>query len=101
MIYSNNELAREQGMTPEERLRWHQSRSGPVMEQLRTWLQAQLAEKKVEPNSGLGVAMNYLLKHWHRLTLFLRQLGATLDSNFCERALKKPFFTARTRCSDI
>jgi hypothetical protein len=79
-IYSNDALAREQGMTPEERLRWHQSRSGPLMEQLRTWLQAQLDEKKVEPNSGLGVAINYLLKHWHRLTLFLRQLGAPLDN---------------------
>jgi transposase len=88
-IYSNDALAREQGMTPEERLRWHQSRSGPLMEQLRTWLQTQLDEKKVEPNSGLGVAINYLLKHWHRLTLFLRQLGAPLDNNVCERGLKK------------
>ena len=88
-IYSNDALAREQGMTPEERLRLHQSRSGPLMEQLRTWLQTQLDEKKVEPNSGLGVAINYLLKHWHRLTLFLRQLGAPLDNNICERGLKK------------
>jgi transposase len=88
-IYSNDALAREQGMTPEERLRLHQSRSGPLMEQLRTWLQTQLEEKKVEPNSGLGVAINYLLKHWHRLTLFLRQLGAPLDNNICERGLKK------------
>jgi transposase len=89
VIYSNDAWAREQGMTPEERLRWHQSRSGPVMEQLRAWLQAQLNEKKVEPNSGLGVAMNYLLKHWHRLTLFLRQPGTPLDNNICERGLKK------------
>jgi transposase len=89
VIYSNDALAREQGMTPEERLRLHQSRSGPVMEQLHTWLQTQLDEKKVEPNSGLGVAMNYLLKHWHRLTLFLRQLGAPLDNNVAERSLKK------------
>ena len=89
VIYSNDALAREQGMTPEERLRLHQSRSGPVMEQLHAWLQTQLDEKKVEPNSGLGVAMNYLLKHWHRLTLFLRQLGAPLDNNVAERSLKK------------
>ena len=89
VIYSNDALAREQDMTPEERLLFHQSRSGPVMEQLHTWLQTQLDEKKVEPNSGLGVAMNYLLKHWHRLTLFLRQLGAPLDNNAVERSLKK------------
>jgi len=59
------------------------------MEQLHTWLQTELDEKRVEPNSGLGVAMNYLLKYWHRLTLFLRQLGAPLDNNICERMLKK------------
>ena len=33
--------------------------------------------------------MRYLLKHWERLTLFLRQPGAPLDNNICERALKK------------
>jgi hypothetical protein len=29
------------------------------------------------------------LKHWERLTLFLRQAGAPLNSNLVERALKK------------
>jgi transposase len=30
-----------------------------------------------------------MLKHWEKLTLFLRQAGAPLDNNVCERALKK------------
>ena len=30
-----------------------------------------------------------MLKHWEKLTLFLRQPGAPLDNNICERALKK------------
>ena len=30
-----------------------------------------------------------MLRHWHRLTFFLRQAGAPLDSNIVERALKK------------
>jgi transposase len=30
-----------------------------------------------------------LLKHWEKLTLFLRVAGAPLDNNICERALKK------------
>jgi hypothetical protein len=29
-----------------------------------------------------------MLKHWDPLTLFLRQAGAPLDNNICERALK-------------
>jgi transposase len=88
-VYGNDETAREQAMTPDERLRHHQARSGPLMEQLRQWGGRQLDEHKVEPNSGLGKAIRYLLKHWEKLTLFLRQPGAPLDSNIVERALKK------------
>jgi transposase len=88
-IYGNDAVAREQALTTEERLRLHQQHSAPVMEDLRVWLNTQFAERKVEPNSGLGMAMRYLLKHWERLTLFLRQPGAPLDNNIAERALKK------------
>ncbi len=49
----------------------------------------QFDERRVEPNSGLGKAMAYLLRHWEKLTLFLRVAGALLDNNICERALKK------------
>jgi transposase len=80
-VYGNDATARKQAMTVEERLRYHQQHSAPVMEELRGWLNTQFAEKKVEPNSGLGMAMRYLLKHWERLTLFLRQPGAPLDNN--------------------
>ncbi len=52
-------------------------------------MEAQLAEHKTEPNSGLGKAISYLLNHWLKLTLFLRQAGAPIDNNIVERALKK------------
>lgn len=86
-VYRND--ARTRQMTAEERLAFHQAESGPVMDQLRTWLSRQFEERLVEPNSGLGMAINYLLRHWEKLTLFLRQPGAPLDNNICERALKK------------
>ena len=76
-------------LTPEERLRFHQEHSGPVMEKLHGWLEAQFAERKTEPNSGLGKAITYLLRHWKALTTFLREAGAPLDNNICERALKR------------
>jgi hypothetical protein len=73
-------------MSPEARLHFHQEHSGPVMAGLQVWLRAQFAEKKVEPNSGLGEAITYLLKHWEPLTLFLRKAGAPLDNNICNAA---------------
>ena len=80
-VYGYDAQAREQGMSPEARLRFHQEHSGPMMAGLQAWLRAQFAEKKVEPNSGLGEAITYLLKHWDPLTLFLRKAGAPLDNN--------------------
>ena len=59
------------------------------MEDLHKWLKKQFDEKLAEPNSGLGEAITYMLNHWEKLTLFLRQAGAPLDNNICERALKK------------
>lgn len=88
-VYRTDDLARKQGLSPEDRLRFHQAHSGPVMTDLHAWLTAQLDEKHVEPNSGLGKAIGYLVKHWPALTLFLRQPGAPLDNNIAERALKK------------
>jgi len=89
LVYQADAEAKEQQLSPEDRLRLHQERSGPVMEELHRWLNDQFDRKNVEPNSSLGEAIRYLLKHWNKLTLFLRQPGAPLDNNVCERALKK------------
>jgi hypothetical protein len=59
------------------------------MEELKAWLTAQIEERKVEPNSGLGEAITSMRKHWDKLTLFLHHPGAPLDNNLCEQALKK------------
>ena len=89
VVYRNDAVARERQLSPEARLQFHQNESGPTMRQLRDWLSRQLDEKLTEPNSALGGAIRYMLKHWNELTLFLRQAGAPLDNNLCERALKK------------
>ena len=88
-VYKNDDIARKQQMSPEQRLLFHQEHSGPLMAKLEKWLEEQIVEKKVEPNSSLGGAIKYMRKHWKKLTLFLRVSGAPLDNNICERALKK------------
>lgn len=87
-VYWHDEQARQRGLDPEQRLRFHKEHSGPVMDELKTWMEAQM-KGKTEPNSGLGKAINYFLKRWHRLTLFLLHPGAPLDNTAVERALKK------------
>jgi transposase len=74
-VYGHNAEAREQALTPEQRLRFHQDQSGPVMEKLHGWLEAQFAERKTEPNSGLGKAITYLLRHWKPWRRFCEKPG--------------------------
>jgi len=88
-VYQHDAQCREQAYSPEQRLSFHQQHSQPVMEDLHTWITGQIDGKQVEPNSGLGKALNYLTKHWSELTLFLRKVGAPLDNNVCEQALKR------------
>lgn len=88
-VYGFDAQAREQGLDAQARLSFHQAHSGPVMEAFKKWMEAQLKDRKAEPNSGLGKAIRYFLKRWDRFTLFLRREGAPLDNNVVERALKK------------
>ena len=88
-VYRNEATAKKEKMTKEKRLSFHQEKSGPIMADLKDWMDTQINEKKVEPNSGLGEAINYMRNHWEALTLFLHVPGAPLDNNIVERALKK------------
>jgi hypothetical protein len=76
-------------MSPEQRLACHRARSGPVMKELKEWIEEQFAQCLVEPNSSLGRALQYWLNHWEKLTLWLREVGAPLDNNEAERTLKQ------------
>jgi transposase len=88
-VYHNDQIAGQRGLSAEERLAFHQAESAPHMKSLEDWMRAQFEERKTEPNSGLGEAIQYTQKHWPKLTLFLRVAGTPLDNNICERILKK------------
>ena len=88
-VYKNDKVTKAQKMSDQQRLNYHQTHSAALMQQLEDWLDAQLNEKKTEPNSGLGKAIAYMQNHWQALTLFLRVAGAPLDNNLCEQVLKR------------
>jgi len=88
-IYKNDAMSRKNGMSPEERLKLHQERSSPIMAKYRQWLNECFDKNLVEPNSGLGEAISYVLNHWEELTRFLSVPGAPLDNNLCELIVKQ------------
>jgi hypothetical protein len=87
-VYEHEGEARDKQLNAQERLTYHQTYSGPIMEALQKWLARQTTERLVEPNSSLGKAIGYLVGHWETLTRFLTVPGAPLDNNVAERALK-------------
>ena len=90
LIYKVDSECKQHGLSSQDRLLAHQLHSGPVMDHLRERMVAEFEQKRIEPNSALGGALNYFLKRWEKFTLFLRVPGAPLDNNIVERALKKP-----------
>ena len=89
LVYKHEAETKGERMTPTQRLKHHKKYSTPVMKRLKDWMDKQIAEKLVEPNSELGKAINYALKRWDRLTRFLSRTGAPLDNNLTERMLKR------------
>lgn len=87
-VFAQEEKAREQPWSAEERLAYPQTYSGPLLDGLKEGLEQQGTERTVEPNSSLGQAIAYLLKHWVPLTRFLTVPGAPRDNNGAERARK-------------
>jgi transposase len=87
-VFVNDAKCRKEGVIGEARLAFHRRESGPVMADLRAWIEQLFADKRVEPNSGLGGALRYLLGRWEALTLFLRVVDAPVDNNIVERSLK-------------
>ena len=88
-VFALDAQAKKDELTPAQRLELHQRNSGALLGRLRKWIRTQLdRERTIEPNSELGRALRYIVKHWRKLTLFLRRPGVPLTNNICERLLK-------------
>src|SRR5207248_1464112 len=67
-VFDHDAEARDQQMSPQARLAYHQTYSQPLMDELKDWLAKQVNDRLVEPNSSLGQALAYMQKHWATLT---------------------------------
>ncbi|MFZ0565008.1 MAG: IS66 family transposase [Chlamydiales bacterium] len=85
-VYIND---REAPVDSQERLGWHQEKSTPVMQEIKSYCDTLLQNKEVEPNSSLGKAIAYLNNHWEAFTLFLRVPGVPLTNNEGEQLIKR------------
>jgi len=89
LVFLNDKIAKEKNLTPQDRLRWHQEKSTPIMEKMKTYCEGIIDSKQIEPNSSFGKAFQYLKNNWEGLTLFLRIPGVPISNNDNERQLKR------------
>ena len=89
-IYKNEKYCKDNKLNLLKRLIYHQEHSIPILEEWHAWLKKQFDEKLIEPNSSLGSAIKYTLKHWDKLTQFTRVAGAPIDNNILEMSLRIP-----------
>jgi hypothetical protein len=55
-VFDHDEQACEHELSPAARLAYHQAHSQPLMDERKEWLDTQIDDHLVEPNSALGKA---------------------------------------------
>jgi transposase len=78
--------ARIRGKSAADRLAVRQAESKPLVTELRSWFDAQLA--KLPARGPLAEAIRYALNHWDGLQRFLDDGRIELDNNSVERAMR-------------
>ena len=74
------------GSTPEIRKTIRQARARPLLDSMRTWLEATLA--KLSAKSDTAAAIRYALSRWRALTRYVDDGQLEIDNNAAERALR-------------
>ncbi|PAX06317.1 IS66 family transposase [Sphingomonas lenta] len=74
------------GRPPNERRRERQARAGPLLDQLRCWLDTTLP--KLSRRSDLAVAVRYALARWPALVRYVDDGRLEIDNNAAERSLR-------------
>ncbi len=83
---------KEQNLSVEEILKIRQDKSAPVMDKIKNWLDT--VGITVLPSSPLGKAVDYAMKNWPELILFLEDGRIPIDNNMVENAIR-PFVIGR------
>lgn len=74
------------GRPADERRDIRQSRAGPPLDELKTWLQASLS--RISGKSELATAIRYALARWAPLTRYRDDGRLEIDNNAAERAIR-------------
>jgi hypothetical protein len=86
-LYDIEDRGRE--LSAGERLELRKRESASLMDQFKSWLGDQAAERSVLPKSAIGAAVRYALNLWEPLSAFLSDGRLPIDNNDTERDLRR------------
>ena len=95
-IWCRDKEVKELEYDDEQRLAYHQEKSLPIMEEIKSWCECYQQSSTYEAHSGLGKACKYFTKHYEELTQFCKVPGAPIDNNRMEEGLKVKIRTRKT-----
>jgi transposase len=84
--YALEREARENGVSPEDKLAMRKEEIAPSMEAFKTWMLEQVSQ--VLPKSPIGVALSYALNQWSFFDPFLNDPRVELSNILIENAIR-------------
>jgi transposase len=91
-LYRIERLAKDQQMSPEQIHALRQDKAKPILDAFEKWLEK---TQPLTPLKGLlGIAINYSLRNWSKLAVYIEDGHFKPDNNFAENAIR-PFVVGR------
>ena len=92
ILYKVERFARDQQMSPEQVHALRQEKAKPILDAFEKWLEK--AQPLTPPKGLLGIAINYALRNWSKLTVYIEDGHYKPDNNAAENAIR-PFVVGR------
>jgi len=91
-LYQIEKEAKMKDLDPQEIYQLRQEKAKPVLDEFKIWL---TAKQQITPPKGLlGKAINYSLKNWKKLIVYIEDGRLSPDNNAAENAIR-PFVVGR------
>jgi transposase len=91
-LYELEKLGKVRELTGKDLVQFRREHATPLLDEFHKWLLARV--DSTPPKGLLGKAMNYMLKQWPRLILYVEDPHVGLDNNAAENAIR-PFAIGR------
>lgn len=86
-IYQNDKYAKDQNLSPQERLVYHQNNSTQWLNNIHKVCQDLLQSRKIDRSDIIWPAVSIVINQWELMNKFLEVPGIPLDTNDVERTL--------------